>query len=69
MENVKKWISSNYEIKGQNDEIDFSCYLIDLKSYLRLKNLEHIRETRNYRLVLLNDKNDYKRFLEKKLEL
>lgn len=50
-------------MQENNDEIDFSCYLIDVVSYLRLYSFKMRREENQYLIVLLYDKLDYTHYL------
>lgn len=56
-------------MKDSQNEIDFSCYLIELMSYLKLKKYQVDRDMNQYDLVILEDKQDYTKFMEKVLFL
>ena len=66
---VKEFVFNHFEVPDNSNEIHFSCYLIDLTSYIRLQSFKIKQEENQYLIVLLYDKLDYTKYLEKLLEL
>lgn len=69
MKKVRYIILNRFENSEDNNETAFSCYLIDLMSYVRMRNLKMKGEKLNYMLVLLYDRVVYTSFLKKMVEL
>lgn len=69
MKKVRYTILNRFENSEDNNETAFSCYLIDLMSYVRMRNLKMKGEKLNYMLVLLYDRVVYTSFLKKIVEL